>query len=226
MEFVLSVIDRILNVNARKVKKMKIYFDKSTSSISDYEYMYDWEFGQLRTPLTQYAKGAFPWVLDNGCYSEFHEARFIRMMNDAIEDQNCQWIVVPDVVGNHDRTLTRFNNWVEKHPIVLKKAAFVAQDGASPSLIPWEDIVCLFIGGTDHFKDGIGAYQLALEAKKRGKWVHVGRVNGMTRIINWFGVADSIDGSGISKYKWMRERIVKDLKALHQYHQSTLDDWA
>ena len=216
----------ILDGGTNGVEKLKIFFDKSTASIADYEFEFNWEFGQFRTPLTQYAKGAFPWVLDNGAYSEFHKDRFVRMMVDAIEDDGCLWVVVPDVVGNHDATLERFDSWVKEYPDILKKAAFVAQDGAQIPLIPWEDITCLFIGGTDSFKDGVYAYQLAVEAKRRGKWVHVGRVNSTPRLVNWFGIADSIDGSGISKYTWMRKRIVHDLKVLHQYHQSSLEDWA
>ena len=205
---------------------LKVYFDKSTASIADFEYQYDREFGQFRTPLTQYAKGAFPWVLDNGCYSEFRHERFVHMMEDAITDDNCGWVVVPDVVGDSDATLERFCEWVELFPQVLQKAAYVAQDGQMSALVPWEDIVCLFIGGTDSFKDGINAFQLALEAKRRGKLVHVGRCNTIRRVIQWYGVADSIDGSGISRYTHMRDRLMRDLRSLDQYTQSTLDDWA
>jgi len=205
---------------------MKIFFDNSVDSISQWEYEYDWTFGQFRTPLTQYRKGAFDWVLDNGCYTTFKRETFLRMMKDGIEDDRCKWIVVPDVVGNADATLNRFLDFTEEHPEILKKAAYVAQDGQSMALVPWEDIDCLFIGGTDSFKDGVQAYQLALEAKRRNKWVHVGRVNGISRMVMWFQVADSIDGSGISRYTHMRDRIVREIKCLHQYMQSSLDDWA
>ena len=45
-----------------------------------------------------------------------------------------------------------------------------------------------------------------------GKWVHVGRVNTAPRVKNWLGLADSIDGSGISKYDHMLENV---LEAIH-----------
>ena len=205
---------------------MKIYFDASTDSISEWEHEHNWEFGQFRTPLTQYAKGAYPWVLDNGCFSRFEPEKFKRMWEDAIVDDSCHWVVVPDVVGDADETLHRFIKYTDIFPDILSKAAYVAQDGQHSVLVPWEDIVCLFIGGTDAYKDSVEAYKLALEAKRRGKWVHVGRCNGITRAIQWFAVADSIDGSGISRFTNHRNRFVQDLKALHQYNQSTLDDWA
>jgi hypothetical protein len=43
------------------------------------------------------------------------------------------------------------------------------------------------------------------------KWVHVGRVNTAQRVSNWMGLADSIDGSGISKYDYMLEAVLTEL---------------
>jgi len=192
-------------------------------------------FGQFRTPLTQYAKGNLPWILDNGCFSEMWapytnqgltQQTFIRMMEDAqAPGSGCQFIVVPDFVGDSDATLSQFFEFIDEYPIPSEMAAYVAQDGQQTPLVPWEEIGCLFIGGSDSFKDGIQAYQLAIEAKKRGKWVHVGRVNTMPRVIQWYGVADSIDGSGICRFTWMRERLLADLKELHRVRQSSLQEW-
>ena len=46
-------------------------------------------------------------------------------------------------------------------------------------------------------------------AKMLGKWVHVGRVNTAERVKNWIGLADSIDGSGISQYDHMLENVLR-----------------
>lgn len=205
---------------------MKIYFDCSTDKISEFEQYYNWDFGQFRTPLTKYAPGAYPWVLDNGCFTKFEPERFKRMWELALRDEGCHWIVIPDVVGDAEATRERFIEYTDEHPQLLKKAAYVAQDGQNIGLVPWDDIVCLFIGGTDEWKEGVEAYALATEARKRGLWVHVGRVNKFMRAIHWFRLAHSIDGSGISRFSKHRDRFVQDLKALHQWTQSTLDDWA
>ena len=49
-------------------------------------------------------------------------------------------------------------------------------------------------------------------AKMLGKWVHVGRVNTASRVRNWIGLADSIDGSGISMYDHMLEDVLRIIK--------------
>jgi hypothetical protein len=48
-----------------------------------------------------------------------------------------------------------------------------------------------------------------------GKWVHVGRVNEPRRLNNWLDAADSIDGSGISRYDHMLEAVLKAITDTH-----------
>ena len=62
--------------------------------------------------------------------------------------------------------------------------------------IPWDDFDCLFIGGRDSFKEGPIVRAACAEARRRGKWVHMGRVNGLRRLLVAleFGV-DSVDGT-------------------------------
>ena len=217
-----------------RIDKLTVYFDKRASEIEGWAEEHDMTFGQFRTPLTQYAKGNLPWILDNGCFTEMWslpnqgpvQRTFIRMMIDAqAPDSGCQFIVVPDFVGDSDATLSQFFEFIDEYPLPPEMTAYVAQDGQLSALVPWEDIGCLFIGGTDRFKGSVQAYQLAIEAKKRNKWVHVGRVNTTPRIVQWYGVADSIDGSGISRFTWMREKLLKDLKDLHRVQQTSLKEW-
>ena len=70
---------------------------------------------QLRTPLTGYAR--FPgvyWVMDNGSFSNFNEMKFTRMALDGMHDAECKWIAIPDVVGDHNKTLELFYKWTNQ----------------------------------------------------------------------------------------------------------------
>lgn len=75
-------------------------------------------------------------------------------------------------------------------------AALCAQEGMTPGSIPWDEFDCLFIGGADTFKEGPIVRDACSEARRRGKWVHMGRVNGLRRLLIAldFGV-DSVDGT-------------------------------
>jgi hypothetical protein len=77
------------------------------------------------------------------------------------------------------------------------RAALVAQDGATPESVPWDSCEALFVGGTTKWKLGSPAVVALLdEARRRGKWVHLGRVNSYERtIIAALRKCDSIDGT-------------------------------
>jgi hypothetical protein len=47
---------------------------------------------------------------------------------------------------------------------------------------------------------GREAQTLLAYAAARGKWRHVGRVNSRRRMRHFYGLTDSIDGSGFSKW--------------------------
>jgi len=74
--------------------------------------------------------------------------------------------------------------------------ALVAQDGLESLPVPWEDFDALFIGGSTAWKLSEAARELCQEAKRRGKWVHMGRVNSLRRmqVAEAFG-CDSADGT-------------------------------
>ena len=57
----------------------------------------------------------------------------------------------------------------------------------------------MFIGGTANWKTSQEAGDLIAEAKRRNKWVHVGRVNSYSRMraVAALG-ADSVDGTHIA----------------------------
>jgi len=186
---------------------------------------------QLRTPATGYARrDGVTWVMDNGCFSNFDEAAFLRMANVAISDPDCLWFAMPDVVGSHTDTIHNFNVYVHKigkqwipRPDFSKKAAFVIQDGCNKNDIPWARIRAVFLGGTTKFKMSREAWVILEEAKKRGKWVHVGRVNTPPRIAYFHGLADSIDGSGMAKYDHMLDEAMDTIERLQGTTQTRLD---
>jgi hypothetical protein len=66
----------------------------------------------------------------------------------------------------------------------------------------WPRIDALFVGGSTQWKLGPSAEALVAEAKARGKWVHMSRVNSARRIRYAASIGcDSIDGT-----KWVRWR--------------------
>jgi hypothetical protein len=48
-----------------------------------------------------------------------------------------------------------------------------------------------------------------------GKWVHVGRINTASRVRNWLGLADSCDGSGMSRFDHMLEDVLAAIAGEH-----------
>lgn len=136
---------------------------------------------------------------DNRAFVGFDDGMYSRMLN-ALEGVPVLWVTVPDVVGDAQATLYL---WEHYELELLKRdlaPAFVAQDGLDPAEIPSE-AQCLFVGGTDAYKFSADAEAAVREAKRRGLWVHVGRVNS-TRRIGWAKElgADSIDGTQWSRF--------------------------
>ena len=204
--------------------KVKIALDRKASECEGDQFI------QLRTPLTGYArKEGVPWVMDNGAFSNFDESKFMRMAQVALADKQCLWLAMPDVVGNHPKTLHQFHSYKERLsryfipiPDFSLKAAFVIQDGCNQHSVPWTDITAVFLGGSDSFKASREAWVILEEAKRRGKWVHVGRVNTPPRIVYFHGLADSIDGSGIARFDHMLKRAIETIKHLDATTQTEL----
>ena len=140
----------------------------------------------------------FPYAIDNDCFQRFDEKQYFKILNYSKNYQPPLFIVCPDVVGCHDRTLALWNYY---HPILKKYGypiAFVCQDGCEPELVPECDWI--FIGGKDPWKmDNLHKFT------NSGKPVHVGRVNGIGRLryCEALGVK-SVDGTG-----WMMFRDKK-----------------
>jgi len=192
---------------------MQIMIDGSPAKLKKLEEKYDFGFWQLRTPLTRNAWGGTEWGLDNGCFKRFREKTWQRMVNECYEmEVRPKFVCLPDIVGDARRTIELFKMFTE-HTGGLK-SCLVLQDGIGNHDLPWCKIKAVFVGGSDDFKVSAECMGAVKVAKYLGKWVHVGRVNTAERVKYWLGIADSIDGSGISKYDHMLENVIAAIKGI------------
>lgn len=180
---------------------------------------------QLLTPLTRFLpqRPDQHFAIDNGAFAGFNRASFERLLEREHDRLNlCRFVALPDVVGNARRTLEAFSYWFPKLKERGWPIALVAQDGLEDLPIPWGQIDAVFVGGSTEWKMSKQAADVIRTAKCLSRWVHVGRVNtpGRFEYFEELG-ADSIDGTGLSRYSWMRERIYRSL-----HEPSLFDDEA
>lgn len=180
--------------------------DASPRKIHEYRVRYGFEFWQLRTPLTGNRIAGVPWALDNGAFTRFDRPKWERMLEDAYRHRPV-FVTLPDIVGDAARTLDLFDAF--KRQTNGLPRALVLQEGIERFRIPWDDLAAVFVGGGDAFKTSQAAINCAKVAKILGKWVHVGRVNTSSRLRQWLEFADSIDGSGVSRFDHMLEDVLK-----------------
>ena len=141
------------------------------------------------------------WAADNGCYPPERPwscAKWARMLG-AIDDAFLPpplFCLVPDVPFDHTGTLKRFWHYFAIVEAFGYRAAFAIQDGATVDTVPWGAFYVAFLAGSTEWKMGEQAYEIALAARKRGKWVHMGRVNSWDRL-DWASRigCDSADGT-------------------------------
>ncbi len=183
---------------------MMIFVAKSLPTLTKYDAR---NIGRLLVPRS-YERAAdtpragFLWAADNDAFNGFSKSLYMTMLDRIAGVPGCVFVVVPDVVGDHDATLYSFDVW---RPVLYDydlPTAFVAQDGCEPDLVPWDDIDVLFIGGTTEYKMSEMAANVVIEAKDaQNKWVHMGRVNTQRRIKYAAAIGcDSIDGSSMSMF--------------------------
>jgi hypothetical protein len=195
---------------------LKIMLDCTPRKIAEYTASYGYEFYQLRTPLTGNKIANCRWALDNGCFTSFDRPKWERMVIEA-ESNRPIFVTLPDIVGDAQRTLELFDHFKLQTNEVPR--ALVLQDGIGRHRIPWDDLDAVFVGGSNEFKYSSEAINAAKTAKMLGKWVHVGRVNTASRVRNWAEWADSLDGSGISRFDHMLEDVLKQLTGEHPQQQ-------
>ena len=190
------------------------------------------DIGLVITPDHNYCDVAaeYPAVMvDNGAFSKkgFKPGAFERLLrrvaaSHAIREK-LWFVVAPDVVANHARTLEMFHWWEPRIHALGLPVAFVAQDGLElvPDQMPWDRMDALFIGGSTAWKEGeVGQWEWCVErglspmqavqyspyegwlsmwegAEARGIPIHMGRVNSLSRmeLAHSFYSAQSSDGT-------------------------------
>lgn len=165
------------------------------------------------------------WCGDNGRFSpngtpenpinpKWTETEWLKMLDYYSDDLRplCRFMAVPDVPYNAHETMLAFDHYLPEVKNRGYPPALCAQNGMKPADIPWSEVAAVFIGGDDEFKLGREGAAIAVEAHKRKKWVHVGRVNSYKRMIQvWW--ADSVDGtmlaynSGIDRQRLLVEGV-------------------
>jgi hypothetical protein len=160
------------------------------------------------------------WAADNDAFGAWDEARFLRMLH-RIEDwsrAHCRFVAAPDVVADPRATLERFGDWWYEIAGRGLPVALVLQDGAEDLELPWEALDAVFVGGTTEWKLSAAAEDLVREAKRRGKWAHMGRVNTRRRLRHALEAGcDSVDGTGWSMFP--DKYLTRDLPYLAELHR-------
>lgn len=162
---------------------------------------------QIGNTLGSLLRSGLPWACDNAAYSNPDDRKFWNLSIDAWDWDSISppdWVAVPDVVGDHAATVESFESWTAMWEYEIGRVpfdmAFVLQNGATVSSVPWDRIAAVFVGGDDRFKLK-DCHSLVAEAKGRGKLVHVGRVNSLSRLRYAIELgADTVDGSSFSMF--------------------------
>jgi hypothetical protein len=154
------------------------------------------------------AASGLPWAADNGCFRRFDRAGIYAMFRAVREHLGgCLFVAAPDVVGDGAETLGQFYYWLDMMADADENlsipVALVAQDRMEELDLDYAVGLAdaVFIGGTTGYKLSRAAATVAAEFRRRGKWVHMGRVNTLGRIRAAFAMGcDSIDGSGFNLF--------------------------
>lgn len=126
------------------------------------------------------------WAADNGCFAKgasFVLADYLRWLG-TFKDLagKCLFATCPDILEDHAGTWARS---AEVFPAIRElgfKAALVAQNGIEDAEVEWPAFDVLFLGGSTAWKLSQAARTVTQEARRQGKWVHMGRVNSLRRL--------------------------------------------
>jgi len=158
------------------------------------------------------------WAIDND-YKRFDATRFVRLLTLIRAEHpdpttsGCLFVAVPDVYRDHAATLALWRKWRDQVWGFDMPLAFVVQNGAHLSNVPWRDFRtvwrgaayytgAIFVGGDTAWKMGDEAAAIVRVANSLGLWTHVGRCNSLARIRHAKEIgADSVDGGGFSQFR-------------------------
>lgn len=180
---------------------------------------------QITTPASQnLLEPGTTWCADNGIYSNAYpgDGQYLNWLTRLPDPTRCRFAVAPDVVGDHNATLERSWPMLRRIREAGLPVALCAQNGAQVDDMPWDYIDVVFLAGivecvpcgwvppiedlplgscpnghqVTEWKTGDTAIAIAVEAKQRGLWVHMGRVNTRARTLRAKAMGcDSADGT-------------------------------
>lgn len=140
--------------------------------------------GQIVTPAAgnRVLEGV-DWIADNAVFADKYpgDDAYLAWLAGLPHKDRCGFAVAPDVVGDAGATLARSVPMLARIRAMVP-VAYVAQNGATVDGLPWDLFDVLFIGGDTAWKLGPEARALIVEAKRRGKRTHMGRVNSHGRL--------------------------------------------
>jgi hypothetical protein len=151
---------------------------------------------------------------ENGCFNaQWDEDTWLYWLDAKMSRERCLFAAAPDVYADAEATLNRSAKYFDLIRSLGYPVALVAQDGAEDMSLPWDDFDCLFIGGkkvnprSAEWKVSTEAERLVREARRRGKWVHMGRVNSLLRLLRAREMGcNSCDGTFIKYRRRLRKR--------------------
>lgn len=178
-----------------------------------------------RIPVADATPGVV-WAADNDCFQGLHPQRWMRFLARILDSGSRPvFVACPDKVADAGETWRLYHLWAPVIRSLGLPVALVLQDGLERSEMrevlsgEWGNLAAVFVGGarwnadgtrwqpgqptkgTSEWKLGEHAAGFIREAKERGKWVHVGRVNSLRRIRYFARIGvDSIDGTGFSAF--------------------------
>jgi hypothetical protein len=166
---------------------LMIYFANASSALVRDEMGRNARLGQIVTPAEGRAPlgGGVTWCADNSVFGGKYpgDEAYLRWVGAKRSLQSCAFVVAPDVVADHEATLHRSLPMLARLRDVAPFVAFVAQNGSTPSWVPWPMFDVLFLGGTTEWKLGAEAREMVAAARRQRKWVHMGRVNSQRRFV-------------------------------------------
>jgi hypothetical protein len=164
-----------------------------------------------KNDLTDIATCGLWWAADNDALQGLDVDAYLTMIDQIARQPQDRllFVTAPDaaelrpdgtVANSWEGTRWLWRSWRSALARRRLPLAIVAQDGATADSVPWSEIAAIFIGGSDAWKDGLEAARLALAARARGVFVHVGRINTQRRERLWWPLCGSFDGTQYSRW--------------------------
>lgn len=160
--------------------------------------------------LAELAGSGLWWAADNDALQGLDVDAYLAMVDRiaAGDRSRLLFVTAPDAAEmaptgpriSWEGTVWLWRSWRRALAARALPLAIVLQDGATTDSVPWDEVAAVFLGGSDGWKDGPAAAALLVEARRRGKWRHVGRMNTQRRERLLLPLCESFDGTQYSRW--------------------------